>query len=371
METKIIANYLPQYHRIPENDAWWGEGFTDWIGVKNAKPQFEGHNEPRVPENNYYYSLDRVEDIKHQVELANEYGIYGFGIYHYWFSDEQHFLEKPANIILEHKELDIKFMFLWDNTSWIRSWSAVKGNNWAPEVDANKEHKGPSILAELIYGDEKNWKVHFDWLLPFFKDDRYIKIDGKPVFGFMRMNADPDVICRMAEYWDKLAKEAGLPGVCAMSKSHFKIKDGLEYQFCYEPFQYNNNYEVIRHGLEEFISRKRKTPKLRTRTFESAWKDILVPARKCKNPKLFYSGIVGFDDTPRRGKKARIITGGTPEKFEKYLTELLSISKEQNKEYVFLTAWNEWGEGAYLEPDTQDGTKYLEAVRNSLKKVNG
>jgi len=365
-DVKVIANYLPQYHRMKENDEWWGEGFTDWVGVKNAKPQFDGHNQPRVPLGGEYYSLDKPEAIKHQAELARKYGVYGFGIYHYWFSSKQHFMETPANIIYGDKSIKINYMFIWDNTSWIRSWSAVKGNNWAPSFDGEK--KGPEILAELKYGNEDEWRKHFEWLLPFFKDDRYIKIDGKPVFGFMRMNADPEIITAMANYWDKLAVEAGLPGVCCMSKCTWKGV-GLDYTFCYEPFQFNNKYELMKHGLEEVIRRKSKSPGLCKRSYETVWNDILHTAKKCRNPKTFYSGVVGFDDTPRRGGKARIITGQTPEKFEEYLYQLLSVTKKQNKELVFLTAWNEWGEGAYLEPDESSGYAYLEAVKKALDRL--
>ena len=367
-ETKIIANYLPQYHRMPENDKWWGEGFTDWVAVKKARPQFEGHYQPRVPEGGYYYSLDNPDDIARQVALANEYGIYGFGIYHYRFSSEQHFMETPANIFLNHKELHTHYMFIWDNTSWIRSWSAVKGNNWAPSFEGEKK-SGPEILAELKYGDKDEWKKHFDWLLPFFKDERYIKIDGKPVFSFMRMNADPQIITGMAEYWDQLGKEAGLSGVICMSKCTWKGV-GLDYRFYYEPFQFNDRHELMRKGLEEIYIRKfRKKDKLRLADYDKEWKSILYSARHCKAKNTFYSGIVGFDDTPRRGAKARIIKGQTPQKFEEYLTKLLKISNEQGRELLFITAWNEWSEGAYLEPDEVNGTSYLQAVKNALGKV--
>ena len=367
-DVKIIANYLPQYHRMPENDKWWGEGFTDWVAVKKAEPQFEGHDQPRVPAGEYYYSLDNPDDIARQVALANEYGIYGFGIYHYWFSSKQHFMETPANIFLNNKDLNTHFMFIWDNTSWIRSWSAVKGNNWAPSFEGEKK-QGPEILAELKYGGKDEWKKHFEWLLPFFRDERYIKIDGKPVFSFMRMNADPEIITEMAKYWDELGREAGFPGVCCMSKCTWKGV-GLDYRFYYEPFQFNDIHELLRKGLEEVYIRKfKKKPGLRIADYDKEWKSILYSARHCSRKNTFYSGIVGFDDTPRRGKKARIIKGQTPEKFEEYLYQLLKISSDQGREMLFVTAWNEWSEGAYLEPDTVNGTAYLEAVKRASERL--
>ena len=133
---KVIANYLPQYHVIPENNRWWGNGFTDWLAVKKAKPLFLGHNQPRVPLNNHYYSLDDVQEIKWQAELAREYGIYGFGIYHYWFSSDMNLLSTPAELMLHNRDIKINFMFIWDNGSWIRTWSNVRfANTWAPKYD--------------------------------------------------------------------------------------------------------------------------------------------------------------------------------------------------------------------------------------------
>ena len=186
MPVKIIANYLPQFHVIPENSEWWGNNFTDWVAVKKAKPLFKWHNEPRIPLNNNYYSLDNPDSLKWQANLAREYGVYGFGIYHYWFSSSLNLLTKPAELILNNKDIDINFFFIWDNTSWKRTWSVIKrGNDWAPDFDnASSQNKNNGILAELIYGEESDWEKPFNYLLPFFKDSRYIKIDNKPAFAF-------------------------------------------------------------------------------------------------------------------------------------------------------------------------------------------
>ena len=139
-KVKVIANYLPQYHTIPENDKWWGKGFTDWIAVKATEPAYEGHNQPRVPLNENYYSLDCADSIRWQASLAREYGIYGFGIYHYWFSSNQQLLQKPAELLLQNKDIDINFMFIWDNLTWKRTWSKLsRGLDWAPNYDKSTE----------------------------------------------------------------------------------------------------------------------------------------------------------------------------------------------------------------------------------------
>ena len=175
-DVKIIANYLPQYHQIPENDKWWGKGFTDWIAVKKSTPLYDKHRQPKVPLNENYYDLSEVENIRWQAKLAKEYGIYGFGIYHYWFSSEMQLLQKPSELLLENQDIDIHFMFIWDNFTWKRTWSKLaNGAAYAPAFDGEvkeETNQDNGILAELKYGNEEDWKIHFDYLLKFFKDDR-------------------------------------------------------------------------------------------------------------------------------------------------------------------------------------------------------
>ena len=192
---KIIAFYLPQFHNIPENDEWWGDGFTEWTNVKKAKPLYEGHMQPRVPlGGNYYNLLD--DNVKiWQADLAKKYGVYGFCYYHYWFNGKM-LLEKPMEQMLANKEVDIPFCICWANEPWTKAW-------------VGDERK---LLIAQEYGQEEEWKQHFMYLLPFFKDERYITKNGKPLFVFYR----PDIVpCmkEMIETWDKLAKENGLSGI--------------------------------------------------------------------------------------------------------------------------------------------------------------
>ncbi len=367
MKTKIIAMYLPQFHSIPENDLWWGEGYTDWVAVKKSMPLFSAHQQPRIPLDENYYSLTDIETLKWQAQLAKEYGIDGFGIYHYWFSDNLKLLEKPAELILSHPEVKIDFFFAWDNGSWKRTWSNVRnGNDWAPAFDNKTSNSGDKgLLSELIYGDESSWKVHFDYLLPFFKDSRYIKKDNKPVFAFFQAHNNYELIKRMCLYWDSLAKEAGFAGIFCISKQgpHGEMLDA---SMRYEPLSANNVVELWKNRFHNVMNRLR--PRLRIYKYDKLWKKIIHNAKNHGNQNCYYGGFVGFDDSPRRGKKARIVLGQTPEKFEKYLAQLYQISQKQSKDFIFLTAWNEWGEGAYLEPDTKDGFAYLEAVKTIKTK---
>lgn len=371
MKTKIIANYLPQFHEIPENNKWWGKGYTDWVAVKKSKPLFEGHEQPRFPLDGYY-DLTQENVIRRQAEQAKKAGVYGFGIYHYWFSSDMKLLEKPAEILYKNSDINIAYMFIWDNSSWKRTWSNVrKGNDWAPEFDEKNQKlstQGESgMLAELIYGDEADWEKHFQYLVPFFKDLRYIKKDGRPMFAFFQPDNDFAIIKEMCIYWNKRAIETGFPGICFVSKANYAHCD-LEYSFKYEPFSMDTTVAVWK---ARFANLKNKIkPTLRISEYDKEWNEIILSAQKCTKRNLFYGAVVGFDDSPRRGKKARIILGQSPQKFEKYMAELLRISSRQNKDFIFLTAWNEWGEGAYLEPDTESGYAYLEALKRAVESVD-
>ncbi|RRQ78488.1 glycoside hydrolase family 99-like domain-containing protein, partial [Enterococcus faecium] len=192
---RVIAFYLPQFHEIPENNEWWGEGFTEWTNVKTARPLYSGHYQPREPINDNYYDLLNDDVKEWQVSIAKKNGIYGFCFYHYWF-DGKMLLEKPVEQFLKNKNLDINFCLSWANEPWTKAWVS----------------KNDSILIEQNYGNEENWEKHFDYLLPFFKDSRYICNDGKPLFVIYR----PEQIgClnEMLDYWQILAKKNGLAGI--------------------------------------------------------------------------------------------------------------------------------------------------------------
>lgn len=364
---KIIANYLPQYHSIPENDMWWGKGYTDWIAVKNAKPLYMNHKQPKAPLNDNYYDLSDINTIEWQAALAKKYEIYGFGIYHYWFSSKKQLLQKPAENLLHNKNIDINFMFIWDNGSWKRTWNKISDDQektYGIEINskANGDENNIEVLAELIYGNEDEWKEHFEYLLPFFQDDRYIKIDGKPIFAFYQSRNDFKTIKKMASYWNELAIEHGLKGITCLSKDIlYPVK--LEKQMKYVPFQMTTPFIFLKYKiLFKYYSINHK---LAIFDYDKYWSDILFEA-KHSSKNSYLCGLVNYDDTPRRGSKGKIISGATPEKFGKYMRQLIKISKKQNKEYVFLMAWNEWGEGSYLEPDKEYGYRYLEELKKAI-----
>ena len=366
---KILAMYLPQYHVIPENSKFWGEGFTDWVGVKKANPLFNGHIQPREPLNDFYYDLSKKETIAWQIELAKKYGIYGFGIYHYWFSNDVNLLKKPAEIILENKDLDIPFFFAWDNANWRRTWSKHRGNAWAPlsDVQQKKTSKSESsILVEYILGNKNDWKIHFDYLLSFFIDERYIKIDNRPFFAIYNYSTE---IEKMVDYWDELAKENGFDGIYVLyKKSTLNAIDGNAPNFTYEPAYsgFGDGWKVWAFKILDTLGIVKKIGPIKY-SYDVAWHNILKNAKKRNKKNEWHGAFVSYDDTPRRGKQGRLFIGDSPEKFKSYMKELINICFEQNKDYILLTAWNEWGEGAMLEPSKKDDYKYLEAIRDLQK----
>lgn len=376
-KTKIIAMYLPQFHSIPENDTFWGKGFTDWVTVKGAKPLYENHSQPKVPLNENYYDLSLKKNVAWQCKLAQDYGIYGFGIYHYWFNNEKNLLTKPAEIIRDNDDIDTHYFFAWDNISWKRSWSNVAGNDWAPIQDGKQNHTGPVILIPYILGTEKDWDNHYNYVRTHFHSDKYIKVDNKPVFVIYHYSDD---IYQMCDYWDMLAKKDGFSGMFFVfrndEKGRFVKKSILPENCCsfnYEPIRsgwaLTNTALVLKQIFRNKVLKARKKNSLKVYDYDQIWKRLLANAKKrYKGKNVFHGAFVAYDDTPRRGEKGTIVKGSSPEKFKDYMSKLMRISEAQNKEFIFLTAWNEWGEGAYLEPDVSDKCHYLEAIKQITGK---
>lgn len=373
-KNSIFAMYLPQYHCIPENDKFWGKGFTDWVTVKKAQPQFAGHEQPKKPLNGNYYDLSIEENIRWQAKLAKNNGISGFGIYHYWFNNEKNILTKPAEIILKNKNIDIEFFFAWDNGNWKRSWSNVQGNDWAPLMENKAHNNGPQILIPYILGKQQDWKNHFLWLLPYFTDSRYVRIDGKPIFVIYNYSNE---IYEMASYWNVLAKEYGIPGICVIFRNQEigriirkSILPPDTYRYNYEPmFSGWGTPTLIKRIKNKVMSVVGINEKncLRVLDYDKVWRKILINAEsKYSDGNTIHGAFVSYDDTPRRGTRGIIIKGGTPEKFKIYLKRLIEISESQEKPFILLTAWNEWGEGAFLEPDEVNGYAYLDVIKEIM-----
>lgn len=357
---KVIAFHLPQFHPIPENDAWWGEGFTEWTNVRKATPRYPGHPLPCVPLHDRYYDLTHPETREWQASLARRYGIHGFCYYHYWFQGKR-LLEKPCEAILSSGEPDFPFCFSWANESWTRAWDG-----------ANR-----SVLIRQNYGSEADWLEHFQYLLPFFRDSRYIRLDGKPLFLIYRP-ADFPAVDAMMRCWEEWARQEGLPGLCFVKTlTCFDARPAappFSASACFEPWLSERRHARFRERVRKLAKRALyRTAHWFGRdwtfvlSYDVIWRDIL---RRRYGRHHFPGAFVGWDNTPRMGPRSRIVAGGSPQKFGAYMRDLLAIAQRDQAPFVFLNAWNEWAECAYLEPDERHGYAYLEQFAAALSSCS-
>lgn len=368
---KVIAFYLPQFHEIPENSEWWGEGFTEWVNVKKAKPLFEGHVQPRVPLNNNYYNLLDSETQVWQANLAKKYGVYGFCYYHYWF-DGKLLLEKPMENMLSNQEVDLPFCICWANEPWTKAWVGEK-----------------KVLIPQVYGTRKDWEEHFYYLLPFLKDKRYICENGKPLLVIYR----PEVIeClnEMLDCWTELARQNGLQGLTyayqnidfdlQKNKDDSRFTYNIEFQPLYARHDmFKNKFKhlkAIRRKVAAFVERKIGVDLMKYGAgafnslqvdYDKTWNKILT--RTPESEKNVPGAFVGWDNSPRKGEKGEVYVNDTPDKFRNYLSQQIKRAKEvYHKDFIFMYAWNEWAEGGYLEPDTRSEYGNLEAIYHALEE---
>lgn len=348
MKPKLFALYLPQFHQIPENDRWWGTGFTEWTAVKKAKPLFLGHNQPRIPWQDNYYNLLNKDTLEWQSNLARKYGVDGFAFYHYWFEYGKKLLEKPAELFLKCKDIDISYCFFWANETWARAWSNISNKNvW---MDGANNTSGSGVLMQQSYGDVSLWERHIDYLIPFFQDHRYIKIDNRPLFIVyrpMHLYCLPD----MKDVWDRELRKFGFDGIYLVGE----FEEVWHPNICeIDAWMYmttrNSDNKKINCGVELY-------------DYDEYWHAFLRNILWLRDEMVYYCPIVNFDNTPRWGKDGMAYFNVTPEKFQRYMTYLLNIAYKKRHKLIFINAWNEWGEGNYLEPDQKNKFAYLEAIQ--------
>lgn len=356
-KARVIAFYLPQFHPIPENDLWWGKGFTEWTNVGKAKRLFLGHRQPNVPADLGYYDLRVPETRKAQADMAREFGIEGFCYWHYWFGNNKRLIERPFNEVLFSGEPDFPFCLAWANDSW-------KGFAYGA--------KNRNLLIEQLYPGVDDYTAHFYQILPAFKDKRYILIDGKPIFLIYRPLADQEVI-RFIETWRKLALENGLKGIYFVghiADSRIKVEDvmkiGVDAVNVVRLDNYQLNYRSKFIRLFKYIN-KTLFGLPQTYSYKKVSKYFVDPdIDKMEN--VFPSIIPGWDHSPRSSKEALILTNSNPKIFGKHVEKVLSVIKDKvpEKRIVFIKSWNEWAEGNYMEPDLHFGKQFLETLKNKI-----
>jgi hypothetical protein len=352
-DLKILAIHLPAFHRIPENDMWWGEGFTEWDNVRSGKPLFKNHWQPMIPINSYYYDLSKEEDIKHQFILAKEYGVYGFIFYHYWFNSEKMLFERPIEKILANKKVEGHFCLCWANATWVTTWHG----------------RNPETLLEQEYAGETEWEKHLQYFLPIFRDERYIKRNNKPFLYIYNACEIPNYD-GMLDYWDRRLKEEGFSGLYCIeyisSKNRALNSEKSSAVMEFEPL-YTTYFDISKANLcKRYLCKKLK--QVDYQNYDKLWKYNLKRKRTYRGKPIQRGCFVGWDNSSRKGKNSMIVKGQTPQKFGYYLNCLVNSARQDlDDEFLVINAWNEWSEGAYLEPDEKNGFAYLEVIKNINK----
>lgn len=362
---RVLAYYLPQFHPVPENDRWWGKGFTEWTNVGKAKKLFPGHYQPHVPADLGYYDLRLSETREAQAELARKYGVEGFVYWHYWFGNGKRLLERPFNEVLESGKPNFPFALAWANETW---------QGFAFGTDGKR-----NPLIEQEYPGEEDYIAHFYHVLPAFKDKRYIKCEGKPIFIIYKVDQLPDVQ-RFISLWRELANRNGLAGIYFIS--HELECHGKQNSLSL----YNKRKSQGLDGVNfvNMMVRSNQQLPLWLRAcrylFYKHERFRIIPSLRPYRTDIFPSGIDDYNDvfpsvlpdwdhTPRTGIKGDVLYGSNPDKFGQAVRVAVNniIHKDYDKRFLFIKSWNEWAEGNYMEPDLKWGCAYLEALANNLK----
>lgn len=353
-ELRALAVVLPQFHPFPENDEWWGKGFTEWTNTLKARPLFKNHYQPHVPADLGFYDLRLSATREQQAELAKSYGIYGFCYYHYWFNGKL-LMEKPLQGVIESKKPDFPFMICWANENWSRRWDG----------------KDQDILIKQEYSEEDH-RAHATYLCQnVFNDERYIRIENKPFFLFYNTHIIPD-LKKTITIWRETVKKHGFEDLYiggVVTSSEFKVdadEVGLDILIDWQP---DWSHLKVNPG---YITRIKNKLELGRTYRKIAYKELVD--RMINKPefteKHFKAIVPGWDNSPRKKRDSFIAHNTTPELYKKWLEKVCERSKVYSKEenFLFINAWNEWAEGNHLEPDKKWGTSFLEKTKRVLEK---
>lgn len=368
---KVISFYLPQFHPIPENDEWWGKGFTEWTNVAKAEPLFDGHHQPHIPADLGFYDLRLEEARVAQAELAKEYGIGGFCYYHYWFNGKM-LLERPFNEVLASGKPDFPFCLCWANENWSRRWDGLE----------------QELLAAQNY-EKYDPKGHIEWLAQAFSAPRYIRVDGKPLFLLYWADHIPNV-AEIVSVWRREAHRILHTDiyVCAVKSHRFGFTDeetisaGFDALVNFHPhpelFPKPDKARVRRfiHKRIHSIFRLFGVDTLKKFPIYSRYDYgryiANVFSRSVGAVKQFPCVFPSWDNSARKRKDAIIIQNSDARLFEGWFRQSMNQVKQYGPEeqIIFVNAWNEWAEGCHLEPDLKNGRKFLEVIRKVLEETS-
>ena len=355
---RFIAFYLPQFHPIPENDKWWGDGFTEWTNVVRAKRLFPGHSQPHVPADLGFYDLRLPIIREQQAAMAREAGIEGFCYWHYWFGNKRQLLEKPFKHVVESGKPDFPFCLAWANHSWEKKTWDKKGTS--------------ELLIQQNYYGEKDYEEHFYALLPAFKDKRYIRVNERLFFAIYRP-LDFSEVKKFIKTWQRLAKENDLKGFYFVGEDNNCLNKEEILSLGFDAV--SNNSVINIHNQSNFLSivirwvarELLKFPSVYL--YDRAIKYMIT--EECKKKDVIPMIAPNWDHSPRSGGKAIILHKSTPEAFGRLVKMAMEAVelKSDEEQIILIKSWNEWGEGNYLEPDLEFGRKYLDVLYNSSKSV--
>jgi lipopolysaccharide biosynthesis protein len=350
--TRAIALYLPQFHPTPENDLWWGKGFTEWTNTAKARPLFRGHYQPHVPADLGFYDLRLEETRIQQAALAKNYGIEAFCYYHYWFAGKR-LLNRPFDEVVASGKPDFPFCLCWANSTWSGIW-----------------HGSPNkILIEQTYPGIEDHRKHFETLLPAFKDPRYLRVDGKPIFLILEANDIPNVEATV-ELWREFAVKSGLGGLYLIGISGAPGSDLTSLGFdAVAIYPFMTRLHTAKAGLLRRLQNKIGRMFGRPHVLDFADFMKLQMPRKILDYEAYPTVVHAWDNTPRSGSGGVAYVNSTPEKFRDMLkAAVMSVDdKPPQRRLVFLKSWNEWAEGNHLEPDLKYGHAYLRVLAEVLK----
>lgn len=356
---RIIAFYLPQYHPTKENDEWWGKGFTEWTNVGKAKPLYRGHQQPKVPTELGYYDLRLPETRQAQAEMAKAAGVEGFCYYHYWFGNGVTLLDRPFNEVVNSETPNFPFCLCWANESWHKKF-------WNADGESSKK-----ILAEQIYEGKVGSEKHFYALLKAFKDERYIKVDGKLLFAIYKPLAF-EHLKEFMDQWNMLAKKEGLKGFYFVGQTYdtpdidIILSSGID---AVNIIRLWDGFKKQSKLVSKIARRWRMiTNRPRIISYKKIW-PILVSDRE-KQENIIPTIIPNWDHTPRSGAGGTVIEDCSPELFRKHVNQAVEIvsGKMAEHQLIFLKSWNEWGEGNYMEPDMIHGRGFIEALSSVVNQ---
>ena len=349
---RAIAFYLPQFHPIPENDEWWGPGFTEWTNAARARPLFRGQVQPHLPADLGFYDLRLADAREAQSDLAVAHGIEAFCYWHYWFGAGSRILERPFSEVLAAGSPAVKFCLGWANQTWTGIW-----------------HGAPNrVLREQTYPGPEDDRAHFESILPALRDDRYLRVDGRPVFYVFRPEELPDARA-FVDRWQQMARDAGMEGLYLVAEVSDLLGQGARYgrheddgfdagAYVRLPAQ-RDAVSMLRMKVRRKLGGPEAYPYSTDRALWDAVRDDAT---------LQPSVYPNWDNTPRSGSRGTVLTGSSPERFAQNLDHAVDTlaDRPSQERLLWIKSWNEWAEGNYLEPDLEHGRGWLKALRQGL-----